>query len=91
MKVYKVFKNGKQTNSWTSEFSDENHWEPSFGAPGEYELVVEDLPDLSESMRLKQEKREAALARLKSADPNKAGTIAQLRTIVSDLLEVFNG
>lgn len=43
MKKYKVFKNGVETNSWTSATGDETYYEPSFGEPGTYELSVEEF------------------------------------------------
>lgn len=35
---YSVKKNGVLTNSWTSDFADENHYEPCFGKPERWVL-----------------------------------------------------
>lgn len=43
MKRFKVIKNGVCTNQWTEDVAGEDHYEPCFGEPGTYELVVEDI------------------------------------------------
>lgn len=40
---YSIRKNGIITNSWTSDYADSNYHEPSFGQPGDYELITEDI------------------------------------------------
>jgi len=41
---YSVKKNGVITNSWTSDFADETHYEPCFGLPERAELDAEGSP-----------------------------------------------
>jgi|688.fasta_scaffold763832_2 hypothetical protein len=40
MKIYKVFKNGIETNRWDSATGDHNYYEPSFGLPERPELAL---------------------------------------------------
>lgn len=43
MIICKVMKNGVETNRWIKSELPENHWEPSFGEPGTYTIVEEDI------------------------------------------------
>lgn len=66
---------GKETNSWTSDFADQNYYEPAFGKPGEYNLVQEDITQQVADTAAKKTASEVRIARLKElARKFKAGT-----------------
>lgn len=52
MKRFRVFKNGIETNSWTSDFAGADHYEEGFGKPERW--VTADQEDVSQALDIRE-------------------------------------
>lgn len=85
---YKVVNNatGKVTNSWTSDTFGADHYEPCFGAPGEYTLVEEDITQELADKQAKADERQADLDTIKALR-GKTLTNTEIQTAVQLMIK----